>query len=56
VWHDATLPKILIALGAPEIAPIGHMEYDRFFILAFSSGSKESKPGFVTLRYCDSPK
>jgi len=56
VWHDATLPKILIALGAPEIAPIGHMEYDRFFILTFSSGSNESKQGFVTLRYCDPPK
>jgi len=56
VWHDATLPKILLALGAPEITPIAHTEYDRFFILTFSSGSKESKPGFVTLRYCDLPK
>jgi phosphohistidine phosphatase SixA len=56
VWHDATLPKILLALGAPEIAPIAHTEYDRFFILTFASGSKESKPGFVALRYCDPPK
>ena len=56
VWHDATLPKILLALGAPEITPIAHTEYDRFFVLTFSSGSKESKPGFVTLRYCDPPK
>src|SRR6202162_6228966 len=24
VWHDATLPKILRALGAPEIIPIAH--------------------------------
>jgi phosphohistidine phosphatase SixA len=52
VWHDATLPRILLALGGPEIAPIAHNEYDRFFILTFS-GSAESKPGFVTLRYCD---
>ena len=53
VWHDATLPKILRALGAPEIPPIAHTEYDRFFILTFSSGKKSSKPGFTVLRYCD---
>ena len=35
VWHDATLPKILRALDAPEIVPIAHTEYDRFFILDF---------------------
>jgi len=56
VWHDATLPKILLALGAPEIAPIGHMEYDRFFVLTLPEGGKESKPGFVALRYCDPPR
>ena len=55
VWHDATLPKILLALGAPEITPIAHTEYDRFFILTFSGVAGE-KPGFVSLRYCDPPK
>jgi broad specificity phosphatase PhoE len=24
VWHDATLPKILRALGAPDVPPIAH--------------------------------
>jgi len=56
VWHDLTLPKILLALGAPEITPIAHTEYDRFFILTFSSDKKDSKPGFTALRYCDCPK
>ena len=56
VWHDATLPKILLALGAREIAPIGHAEYDHFFILTISGDRKESKPGFVALRYCDQPR
>lgn len=55
VWHDATLAKILTALGGPEITPIEHTEYDRFFILAFGGG-KDSKPGFAELRYCDCPK
>jgi broad specificity phosphatase PhoE len=53
VWHDATLPKILRALGAPEIRPIAHTEYDRFFILTLSSGKENSRPGFIALRYCD---
>jgi broad specificity phosphatase PhoE len=53
VWHDATLPKILRALGAPEIAPIAHTEYDRFFILTFNADEKNSKPRFTALRYCD---
>jgi broad specificity phosphatase PhoE len=56
VWHDATLPKILRALGAPEIPPIAHTEYDRFFILTFDSDKKNSKPGFAALRYCDCAK
>jgi phosphohistidine phosphatase SixA len=56
VWHDATLAKIILALGGPEITPIGHTEYDRFFILTFAGESKESKPTFVALRYCDPPK
>jgi broad specificity phosphatase PhoE len=53
VWHDATLPKILRALGAPEVAPIAHTEYDRFFILTFDPDEKNSKPRFTALRYCD---
>ena len=53
VWHDATLPKILRALGAPEIPPIAHTEYDRFFILTFDADKKGSKPRFTSLRYCD---
>jgi broad specificity phosphatase PhoE len=56
VWHDATLPKILRALGAPEIPPIAHTEYDRFFILTFNADKKNSKPGFIALRYCDCVK
>jgi broad specificity phosphatase PhoE len=56
VWHDATLPKILLALGGPEITPIAHTEYDRFFVLTIAGDGKESKPGFVALRYCDPPK
>ena len=56
VWHDATLPRILRALGAPEITPIAHTEYDRFFVLTLVGEGKESKPGFAALRYCDCPK
>jgi phosphohistidine phosphatase SixA len=52
VWHDLTLPKILRALGAPEITPIGHTEYDRFFILTYDA-DKDSRPRFTALRYCD---
>ncbi|HXP82507.1 MAG TPA: histidine phosphatase family protein [Verrucomicrobiae bacterium] len=53
VWHDATLPNILRALGAPEITPIAHTEYDRFFVLTLAGDGKDSKPGFAALRYCD---
>ena len=56
VWHDMTLPRILLALGAPEIIPIAHTEYDRFFILTLSGDTKESKPRFTALRYCDCPQ
>lgn len=56
VWHDATLPKILRALGAPEITPIGHAEYDRFFILTLAGGKAHSQPRLTALRYCDCPK
>jgi broad specificity phosphatase PhoE len=53
VWHDATLPKILRALGGPEIPPIAHTEYDRFFILTLDADQKKSRPRFTALRYCD---
>lgn len=55
VWHDATLAKVLKALGGPAITPIQHTEYDRFFVLAFGRG-KDSRPGFAELRYCDCPE
>src|ERR1700674_3577155 len=53
VWHDATLPKILRALGAPAIPPIAHTEYDRFFILTLAGDKAHSQPRFTALRYCD---
>ena len=53
VWHDATLPKILRALGAPEITPIAHTEYDRFFILTMDGDKAHPQPRFTALRYCD---
>jgi phosphohistidine phosphatase SixA len=56
VWHDATLPKIMRALGAPEITPIAHTEYDRFFILTLAAGKANPEPRFTALRYCDSAK
>jgi phosphohistidine phosphatase SixA len=56
VWHDATLPKIMRALGAPEITPIAHTEYDRFFILTLAADNTLSQPRFIALRYCDSAK
>ena len=54
VWHDQTLPGILRALGAPQIRPIGHLEYDRFFVVTLAADGKESGSGFASLRYCDS--
>jgi len=56
VWHDQTLPKILRSLGAPEITPIAHTEYDRFFILTLSADTSHSPPNLITLRYCDPQK
>ena len=53
IWHDATLPKIMRALGAPEITPIAHTEYDRFFILTVAGDNTHSQPRFTALRYCD---
>jgi phosphohistidine phosphatase SixA len=54
VWHDMTLPKIMQALGAPAITPIGHTEYDRFFILTLTDDKANPQPRFTALRYCDS--
>ena len=56
IWHDATLPKVMLALGAPAITPIAHTEYDRFFILSLPGGKIHSRAGFTELRYCDTPK
>jgi broad specificity phosphatase PhoE len=53
VWHDATLPKILRALGAPEVTPIAHTEYDRFFILTLDADEKHPQVRLTALRYCD---
>jgi phosphohistidine phosphatase SixA len=53
VWHDATLPEVLRALGAPAIPPIAHTEYDRFFILTLAGDKAHSQPRFTALRYCD---
>lgn len=55
VWHDATLTQILRALGAPEVPPVAHTEYDRFFILTLAAGKANSQPRLTTLRYCDGP-
>jgi broad specificity phosphatase PhoE len=56
VWHDATLPKIMRALGAPEITPFAHTEYDRFFILTLTGDKTNPQPRFTALRYCDGAK
>ena len=56
VWHDATLAKVMRALGAPAVAPIAHTEYDRFFILTLFGATTNSQPGFTELRYCDTAK
>lgn len=56
VWHDATLPGILRGLGAPEITPIAHTQYDRFFVVTLAEQSKGGATvGFAALRYCDCP-
>ena len=53
VWHGGTLPHVLRALGAPQIAPIESAEYDRFFVLTFDGNKQNSKASFTVLRYCD---
>jgi len=53
VWHGATLPRVLRALGGPEVPPITEPEYDRFYILTMVDSAPKSKPRFTALRYCD---
>jgi phosphohistidine phosphatase SixA len=53
IWHDATLPKILRALGAPQIIPIAHTEYDRLFVLTLVGDGTKGPAGFAELKYCD---
>jgi broad specificity phosphatase PhoE len=53
VWHGGTLPRVLHALGAPEVPPITEPEYDRFFILTLAQNKEHSAVSFTVLRYCD---
>jgi broad specificity phosphatase PhoE len=53
VWHGGTLPRVLHALGAPEVPPIADAEYDRFFILTLAQNKEHSALSFTVLRYCD---
>lgn len=53
VWHGITLPRIIHALGAPEVPPIAEPEYDRFFILRLAPDKEHSAVSFTVLRYCD---
>jgi phosphohistidine phosphatase SixA len=53
IWHDATLPKIMRSLGAPEITPIAHTEYDRLFVVTLVGDAANSPVGFAELKYCD---
>jgi broad specificity phosphatase PhoE len=56
VWHDATLPKVMGALGGPAITPIARTEYDRFFILTLAGDNTHSQARFTAMRYCDCAK
>lgn len=53
VWHGATLPHVLQALGGPDVPRIAESEYDRFFILTLPQSKEHSTVGFTVLRYCD---
>ena len=53
VWHGGTLPRVLHALGAPEVTPIADPEYDRFFILTLAGNKEHAAIDFTVLRYCD---
>ena len=48
-----SLPRILHALGAPQVPPIADAEYDRFFILTLGPHKERSALSFTVLRYCD---
>lgn len=56
VWHGATLPGILRALGGPEVPPIAETEYDRFYILTRAGDRNHPDTRFTALRYCGCPK
>jgi broad specificity phosphatase PhoE len=56
VWHGGTLPDVLRALGAPQVAPIENAEYDRFFMLTFDGNKKHANARLTVLRYCDCAK
>ena len=53
VWHGGTLPKVLHALGGPQVAAIDEAEYDRFYILTLAADAHHPAPRFTALRYCD---
>ena len=53
VWHGGTLPKVLQALGGPQVSTIAEPEYDRFYILTLATDAHYPAPRFTTLRYCD---
>lgn len=56
VWHGATLPGILRALGGPEVPPIAETEYDRFYILTLAGDRNHPDTRFTAWRYCDCAK
>jgi broad specificity phosphatase PhoE len=51
VGHSDTLPEIIQKLGGGKVT-IGDSEYDKLFIVTFSSAGHAS---VTTLRYCDVP-
>jgi broad specificity phosphatase PhoE len=51
VWHGGTLPRVLHALGAPEVSPIADAEYDRFYILTLARNKDHAAVNFTALRY-----
>jgi broad specificity phosphatase PhoE len=53
VWHGGTLPKVLQALGGPQVSTIAEPEYDRFYILTLAGEVRHPAPRFTALRYCD---
>ena len=53
VWHGGTLPKVLQALGGPQVSTIAEPEYDRFYILTLAGDVHHPAPRFTALRYCN---